>query len=583
MRSPHSRRGVWQVVIYCVIVAAAIVAVRNATVYPAIAGYDAQEAIDYARGIVRDGRLPEGTGSYYTPPGFFAVGGLGIDFGERLGLDHPERVGQVVNAFAAVGTMLLLLVLVRLLWPGREALHLAAVVFFAVCPVVMKSAAMFHPEPLSMLLSTAALVLAARLLVRSDYRLRVAASLGLMLGLAQLIRAWTLWTVAVVILVLVVATVTRPLDRRPSLRVLGVVAAVAILVPAPWYAHQVGRYDSALFGQPHPAEPVWTRRPAGFFVGAGLPQVVTEPYRPSFSRQFLPIAFTETWGDYFGVWRWFPHGDPPSAGVRRELVTMSVVGLPLTLVALAGWIALLGLAVRHPGRSTERLLVTLLPLAALAGVLYFATAYPTPDGDTVKGSFMLIAGPRLGRVLRLRVRRAPVAVPTVFARVPGRPRSTRSRREPVPPRRRRALTERRATDEWRYLRAGCVVVAALVAAELAGWVVYRSVRDAPTALELTEKCLRREKLLPIEPIVGDPVALTAGGGALATRVLGNGVHVVIAKSDEEAARLVATYLSTAGRNIKIRLDERGRVIYVWEAVRAPHSIERQTVYDCWYE
>jgi hypothetical protein len=145
------------------------------------------------------------------------------------------------------------------------------------------------------------------------------------------------------------------------------------------------------------------------------------------------------------------------------------------------------------------------------------------------------------------------------------------------------VTELLATDEWRYLRAACVVVAALVAAELAGWLVYRSVHDEPTALELTEKCLRREKLLPIEPVVGDPVALTAGGGALGTRVLGNGVHVVIAKSDEEAARLVASYLNTIGRNIKIRLDERGRVIYVWEAVRAPHSIERQTMYDCWYE
>jgi hypothetical protein len=72
---------------------------------------------------------------------------------------------------------------------------------------------------------------------------------------------------------------------------------------------------------------------------------------------------------------------------------MSVVGLPFTLVALAGWIALLGLAVRHPGRSTERQLVALLPLAALAGALYFATSYPTPDGDTVKGSFMLTAVP----------------------------------------------------------------------------------------------------------------------------------------------------------------------------------------------
>jgi hypothetical protein len=145
------------------------------------------------------------------------------------------------------------------------------------------------------------------------------------------------------------------------------------------------------------------------------------------------------------------------------------------------------------------------------------------------------------------------------------------------------VTDRRAIEEWRYLRAGCAVVVVLVVAELAGWLVHRSVRTEPTALEQTERCLRREKLLPIESIEGDAIADTAGGGALATRVAGNGVRVVIAKSDEEAARLVATYLRTEGRQIGIRLDVRGHVVYVWEAVRPPHSTERQTMYDCWYE
>ena len=393
VRAPRSGRNVARLAASCVIAAAAIIAVRNAMVYPAFLGYDAREAIDYAQLLVEEGRLPDATGSYYTPPAFFAVGGLGIELFDWLGLDRPERAGQIFNALAAVGTLLLLLALVRLLWPGRDVLHLAAVVFFVACPVVMKSAAMFHPEPLSMLLSTAALVLAARILVHSDYRLRAAVPLGLMLGLSQLVRAWTLWTFGVVIVVLFIAAVTRARDRRPLIGVIAVVAAIAILVPSPWYAHQLGRYDSALFGQPHPDEPIWSRRPLGFFVDAGLPQLVTRPYRPSFSRQFVPIAYTEAWGDYFGVWRWFPRDERPSPSVHRELVTMSVIGLPFTLVAIAGWLALLGLVVRHPGRFTEHQLVVLLPLAALAGVVYFATAYPTPDGDTVKGSFMLTAVP----------------------------------------------------------------------------------------------------------------------------------------------------------------------------------------------
>jgi hypothetical protein len=136
-------------------------------------------------------------------------------------------------------------------------------------------------------------------------------------------------------------------------------------------------------------------------------------------------------------------------------------------------------------------------------------------------------------------------------------------------------------DEWRYLRLASVIVAVLVLAELAGWLVYRSVHHEPTALELTEKCLRREKLLPIEPVAPDDIAATARGGATATRVEGNGVHVVIATSDEEATKLATVYLQTAGRNIANRLDRRGKVVYVWEAV--PSDSQRQTMYDCLYE
>jgi hypothetical protein len=138
-------------------------------------------------------------------------------------------------------------------------------------------------------------------------------------------------------------------------------------------------------------------------------------------------------------------------------------------------------------------------------------------------------------------------------------------------------------DEWRYLRAACAVVLVLVVAELAGWLVYRSSPHGPSALERTEKCLRQEKLLQIEPVASDPVAGTARGGALATRVEGNGVHVVIAKSDDEAAKLADEYRRTAGREIEVRLDVRGRVLYVWEEAREPTPTQRQTMYDCWYE
>ena len=140
----------------------------------------------------------------------------------------------------------------------------------------------------------------------------------------------------------------------------------------------------------------------------------------------------------------------------------------------------------------------------------------------------------------------------------------------------------RAADEWRYLRVACVLVGVLVAVQVIGWLAYRWIHDEPTALELTEKCLRREKLLEVRAVGGDPIAGTARGGALATRVGDNGVVVAIARSDDEAAEVADAYLATGGR-IELRLDRRDRVVYVWELPRAPSSVERQTMYDCWYQ
>ena len=145
------------------------------------------------------------------------------------------------------------------------------------------------------------------------------------------------------------------------------------------------------------------------------------------------------------------------------------------------------------------------------------------------------------------------------------------------------MNEPRASDDWRYLRVAVVVVLAFVVAQLAGWLVYRSVHHGPTALALTDRCLRREKLLSVGPVLDDPVARSAHGGALATRVEGNGVPVAIATSDAEAAALVATYLEKTGRNVETRLERRGRVVYLWEQALVPTPTQRQTMYDCWYE
>src|SRR5262249_9080487 len=108
----------------------AVIAVRNAFVYPPIGGFDAARPIAHARGLVEDGTIPHRTGTYYTPPLWYALAGGGIELGDALGLARPERMGQLLNALLVVGTAVLVLALARTIFPRRPLLTFAAVAFF---------------------------------------------------------------------------------------------------------------------------------------------------------------------------------------------------------------------------------------------------------------------------------------------------------------------------------------------------------------------------------------------------------------------------------------------------------------------
>ena len=57
--------------------------------------------------------------------------------------------------------------------------------------------------------------------------------------------------------------------------------------------------------------------------------------------------------------------------------------------------ALLGLAVTRPREDVARLVAALPPVAAVASIFFLSVAYPSTDGDTIKGTYALAAAPAL--------------------------------------------------------------------------------------------------------------------------------------------------------------------------------------------
>jgi hypothetical protein len=127
-------------------------------------------------------------------------------------------------------------------------------------------------------------------------------------------------------------------------------------------------------------------------------------------------------------------------------------------------------------------------------------------------------------------------------------------------------------------RLGLVVAVVVLGAQAAIGAGWSATHDDPTLLQLTRRCLEREKGFGIEATRSDPIAESARGGTLRAIVEGGLVTLSIANSQAEVGRLVAAY--SAGGDLGARLDVHGRYVALW--LRAPTRPQRQDTYDCAY-
>jgi hypothetical protein len=357
----------------------------NAARYPPGRGYDAGHHLAYADLLIHHGRLPglpaSGASEAETPPAYYAVAGAAWWVGERIGLGEPRRVSLALNVLMVLGTALLVLALARLLFPERRWLQVAALGYVALLPVVAKTGAMFHPENLDVLLSTLALYLATRLLVRRSFGVVPWLGVGVACGAALLTRKAGVFTFAAILGGLALVAL---LERRPrALRAAAAVLVVGAAMYAPWWVH--AHHLKAPPGpQIHNVPPTLT---ASFFTGVSVPAALARPWRPHFANRVFPMTYTEIWGDYFGAFAWTPPSPP---GPREQLRAQSALGIVPTVLAVAGWLLLLAAAA---ARRRELLPLALLPGIGLAGFLWYTAHDLAPDGDVIKATYILVTAP----------------------------------------------------------------------------------------------------------------------------------------------------------------------------------------------
>ena len=363
----------------------------NAWHYDWLRGYDAFANERYAEIVSTEYRLPSEaeSGVWHTPPLWFALAGALGRVTTAIGWGHAQRPGQLLAAAAGLAVCALVFLLARTLWPERRALHLVALVLTAASPTLVRASAMYHPETLAVALATGGVLVAVRAL-RTRWTLAGAAVSGALLGLACLTRAW-----ALPVLVAVVAVAALDALARRRWAPVAMLSAVALLLLAPWLVNQQVAHGSALaFNRPPPAGSLLHRRPASFYVGLHTLRALEHPVTPLARNELVPHLYADWWGDWALTWDSPPPPAPaellPSA-VVSERARQMLVGMIPTLLALAGLLALGLLASAR--RSAALAILPLSAVAVAVAYVVFAVRYPSTDGDTIKGTYLLMTLP----------------------------------------------------------------------------------------------------------------------------------------------------------------------------------------------
>lgn len=385
MRTELTTRRYWGVVV-AVLVAEACLLLWNAWHYDWLRGYDAFANDRYARIVSTRYRLPseDESGVWHTPPLWFAVAGGLRRLTTAAGWGHAQRPGQLLAAAAGLAICALVLLLARELWPERRALHVVALVTAAASPALVRASAMYHPETLAVALSSGGVFVVVRGLRRG---LTVSASVaaGLLLGVGALTRAWALPVLAAV-------TVAVGLDAWSRRRWIPAVALVAtsLVLLMPWFVNQGLAHGSPLaFNRPAPSGSLLSRRPASFYLGPHALRALEHPVTPLFRNELLPHVYADWWGDWALTWDSTPPAptDLLPSFVVAERARQMLVGIVPSVLAFAGLLAVCLLA--SVRRSAALAVLPLTALAVAVAYVLFTVRYPSTDGDTIKGTYLL--------------------------------------------------------------------------------------------------------------------------------------------------------------------------------------------------
>ena len=393
----------------------------NACLHDPRVGYDAGNHLKYVQTLATF-RLPAFSDSreFFSPPLPYVFPAMLVAIGS-VELWWAAKLAQLLNVALSVGLTFYLVKTCDLVGPGKLHLKIVSLGLLGLLPVYYRTFAYVRGEPFVAFFAVFAVYQLLTVFLKDQENWARIATIGLAMGLMGLSRQWAFTLFPAILLF---AGLLAKFGRRVGLFLrLAVVSLSISLAVAGWfYLHLLVDYGTAAAFNKEPSPRFsFTNQPADFYFGLGWPQLFQWPIRSSFPNQFVPIFYSEIWGDYWGYFAVYGKDtrtgdfipathleaiaseDPPPEWLETNrrpmgayLGRVNLVSLFPTAIALGGLglgVAQLVGFVRRRSVAGEAIAISffaLLIVTSLAGYFWFLVMYPSiGKGDTIKATYQL--------------------------------------------------------------------------------------------------------------------------------------------------------------------------------------------------
>lgn len=302
----------------------------NAIFHDPYIGYDTSAYLKYISAL-SEGRFPisEDSAEYFSPPLAFVPAAAvyaGLQaFQESDVLNPPTdqyrlsnflyyrflnsiddfplaisaKILQLMNVLYSVVLSFFLLKICDLVRLGNSNLKTYTLIFLLLLPVYFKTFAFVRAEPLLVTIVVVAFYYLFSKYQQDDLSISNAFILALLAGLGMLTRQWFVAAFFSLFVGLGFLARRQGLPWRFILTLNTVFVTAAILILAPFYLFLNANEGSPLaFNLPASLNAARLEWQGNFALD--LKTLFVDPLRSSLGNQFLPILYSETWGDYWG-------------------------------------------------------------------------------------------------------------------------------------------------------------------------------------------------------------------------------------------------------------------------------------------